>query len=211
MVVRGPEFEQMLDISKPRAERCLGLPIEVLRPEPEEDLWVFKMSLLAKLQRPVLCLDTDLLFFDWDWSEFRWEMFNAALDLPLLKWNTGVRELNKYYDTRRGINGGMWYSPYNDEHLRVFHCAKNFILYESKSCKFALGDQTALNAALYRLQTPVHHLPYTFNFQTLKGQQFPSDLKVIHVIGDTVNTDNGKPRPDLKLLRFKKLAELKLK
>ena len=211
MVVRGDEFEQMLDISKPRAERCLGLPITVLRPAQEENLWVFKMSLLSKLEKPVLCLDTDLLFFDWDWSEFRWDMFNAALDLPLLRWKTGVRELNKYYDTRCGINGGMWYSPYNEEHLRVFHCAKNFILYESKQCKYALGDQTALNAALYRLATPVHHLPYSFNHQISQETSLPKNVKVLHVIGDTINTSDGKPHPDRKLHRFKKLAKLELK
>jgi hypothetical protein len=208
MVVRGAEFEQMLEVAKPRAERCLGMPITVLRPSPEEDLWVFKMSLLSKLEAPVLCLDTDLLFFDWDWDEFDWNRFNAVLDLPLLKWSTGVRELGKYYDVKKGVNGGMWYAPYTLDHLRVFHCAKNFILYESQKCRYAFGDQTALNTALYRLQTDVHFLPYAFNYHVFKDETFPCDTKVVHVIGDTLNTEDGKPHPERKLRRFLKLAQL---
>lgn len=208
MVVRGAEFEQMLEITKPRAERCLEMPITVFRPEPEEDLWVFKMSLLSRLNSPVLCLDTDLLFFDWDWSEFRWDLFNAVLDLPLLKWGTGVRELSKYYDVQRGINGGMWYSPYSADYLRMFHCAKNFILYESKKCLYPFGDQTALNTALYRFMSHVHFLPYSFNYHVFKEEAFPCDTKVVHVIGDTLNTADGKPHPERKLHRLKKLAHM---
>lgn len=207
MVVRGDEFEQMLELSKPRAERCLGMPITVLRPEPDENLWVFKMSLLAKLQTPLLCLDTDLLFFDWDWSELQWDQFNAVLDLPILRWKAGVRELSKHYDVSRSINGGLWYSPFTRDHLTLFHCAKNCIIYE-KSCPYPFGDQTALNTALYRLSTEVHHLPYSFNYHVFKDEAFPCDTKVVHVIGDTVNTSDGKSHPDLKLRRFKKLAKM---
>lgn len=208
MVVRGQEFEQMLDIAKPRAERCLGMPITVLRPSDEENLWVYKMSLLSRLETPILCLDTDLLFFDWDWSVFDWNRFNAAPDLPFLKWSTGVRELSKYYHVKDSINGGMWYAPYTGDHLRMFHCAKNFILYESQRCPIPLGDQTALNTAIYRLSTEVNMLPYSFNYHVFKDEAFPCDTKVVHVIGDTVNTPDGKPHPERKLQRFKKLAQL---
>lgn len=207
-VVRGAEFEKMLEIGKPRAERCLGMPVTVLRPGPEENLWVYKMSLLSKLEAPVLCLDTDLLFFNWDWSVFDWNKFNAVLDLPFLKWKTGMRELGKYYPTQTSINGGLWYSPYSDEHLRMFHCAKNFIIYESEKCPYPFGDQTGLNTAIYRLSTEVNFLPYSYNYHVFQDEPFPCDTKVVHVIGDTLNTPDGKPHPERKLRRFQKLAQM---
>jgi len=201
MVVRGEEFERMVDLARPRAEACLQIPVVVLRPAPQEDLWDFKMSLLERLKRPVLCLDTDLLFRGWDWAPFNFERFCAVHDAPLLKWRTGAQYLSKFYDVQKGINGGLWYSPYNERFLQVFRLARHLIQTEMPKCRYAFGDQTALNQALQMSGAPYTLLPEELNWQVLKGE-IPESAKVLHLVGDTLNTPEGSPQPLRKLRRF---------
>ena len=198
----GEAFEQMAALTMPRAEKVLGLPIEVIKDGKPEDTFTRKMKLLQEAPGPVLCIDVDMVFCSWDWSSLKQEEFNAVLDHGLETWAGG--NLAKIgVDAGTSVNGGLWLA--NAKHVQVFELAERLMNGALNDYFLKMGDQTSLNKALQTLETPVHVLPRDFNYLVPPGAKLrdvPRSARVVHLVGNSVG-------PNEIYLPWKKLQRVK--
>lgn len=205
--VQGLEYARMAACSIPRASSVLGQEVKLIHLPPEENLWLAKLSVIEEFCAPVLCIDVDLVFCNWDWRDFR-EEFCTVVDYPLAKWRHGAREIEKLYPVSTAVNGGLWYAPYSNEVRSMFKTARELFPELSKH-RYAFGDQAALNKAIHDCKLSVHLLPESYNHQVPMNAppKLPPGTHVGHAIGQSFLVDGKPPNLRAKSDRLLKLLE----
>ena len=203
MVATGEHYQAMAAITLPRAERALGMPVELITDVAEP--YEAKLQLLDGLadDEHVLLLDTDLVFFGWDWSPIQPGLFNAAEDMLHPSW-PGTAAILKLmpYPKELTFNTGLWIAPGSLQ--SVFQAALLSARNELKDFPYRLWEQTPLNFALQAFRTPRTWLSaQRFNWQlSPKDHADPAPKKgtlVVHLM-------EGKT-PQAKLERVAKYCE----
>lgn len=208
--VGGQEFEEMADLTMPQAERILGKPVERIEVPKNRDVFDLKLKYLSTVDHndPVLCIDTDMIFLDWDWTLLRFDEFNGVPDYPLLSWAGAPLKRDLDLDASKAINGGLWLA--SRKQLHVFEvAAKKYKDLVRQDYQLRLGDQTALNWALQKTQTHIHYLPTTYNYQLPPGvppKHVRKGVHVVHVVGNSVGPGEARDNQK-KLSRLKEAFE----
>lgn len=198
MVAVGEPHRRMAELTLPRAEKYLGLSIELLT---EGDPFVLKLTLLERTNRPVFFIDADAVVRSWSWESFQSDSFNAVHDYPVRTW---AKELSEFFPLDRCINSGVWLA--SKKHRDVFLHALKLMNTEFAGYQLQLGDQTALNRALHLAGMELNLLPIEYNYQLppyMALESVPADAKVVHLVGDSFDSAN----PEKKLDRVRKVVD----
>lgn len=204
MVAIGSDHQTMAEATRPRVEKILELPVNVIEyGEPFE----VKLCLLEDAQKPVLFIDCDLVLFHWDWDYFDFNCFNAAPDMLHPCW-PGTHAIQKLMPIKRFpiFNTGLWLAP--PDFRSVFKLARELFYGELKDFEYRLGDQTPLNLAIQtseknsvadgRKGDPrILKLDQRFNKQyapKVTADPPPGADYGVHLIGGTFENDTAQKR-----------------
>jgi hypothetical protein len=204
MLAFGQTHQQMLELTKPRVQKVLSLPVTSITSfehfPQAKDVFDIKLSLLQHFKCPILFIDTDVVLFDWDWQEIAPGVPNFVPNKMHRSW-AGTRAIQTLLNEYPCINSGVWFCP--PTFSSVFSDALRIKNGELKDFPYALGDQTSLALALKRSRTPVYPLPEAFNVQLSPGEErAPKKHEyAIHLVGQSIPTPVDSPSLDKKLLR----------
>lgn len=195
MLAQGDEFQAIAALTRPRAERALGVPVELVT--SFSDITEAKLQQLegATDDEHVMLLDADLVFFGWDWHAILPGHFNAAPDMLHPSWPGTKAIIDKMpFPKEPTLNTGLWIAPGSLQ--PVFAHALILARNDLRDFQYRLWDQTPLNVALQQARSPRHYLPAVqFNWQlSPKVQRDPAPAKhtyVVHLI-------EGTPQEKLK-------------
>lgn len=189
MLAKGPEYVAMAELTRPRAEKALGVSVELIT--DIDDPFDAKLSLLDDVEpdEHVMLLDTDLVFFGWDWNAIVPDKFNAAIDMLHPSW-PGTKAITDLmpYPNEPTFNTGLWIAP--GSLWDVFHVARHLMHNDLRDFPYRVWDQTPLNLALQQTRAPRNPLhAKRFNWQVSPRGHFdppphPITL-VVHLIEGT--------------------------
>jgi hypothetical protein len=216
MIALGETHQKMLELTKPRVEKVLNLPVHVVDSYDDfpdaADPFEIKLQLLSTYRRPTLFIDTDVVLFGWRWDLIDPRAPNFALNVMSPAW-PGTRAIQSILNGAPCVNTGVWYAPLHCDEL--FHRALKIKRTELKDFPYALGDQTPLNVALSRAHkiefwSGWKELPSRFNVQLppSKVDRAPKvgDL-AIHLVGGTIPTPSEPSDLQSKLRRVRDYCE----
>lgn len=208
MIAFGDVHQKMAEWTVPLVEKHAGVKVDVLTEEGKSfELKPFemKLQLLDRHDGHVLFVDVDAIVRSWDWELFNFDMFNAARDMLVLGWLE--QELGSFFPLERCYNSGVWLA--NSQHKPVFDLSQKILQEEMLEHPYKLGDQSSLNAALWRTRTNVNELPQTMNYPITPKQQenglpkIPKEVRVVHICGNSCII----PNPNRKLERVREAVE----
>lgn len=215
MVAIGQVHQQMLELTKPRVEKVLGLTVHVINSYNDfpdaADPFEIKLQLLSKYRKPIVFIDTDVVLFGWNWRSFDDRYPHFVLDKMSSAW-PGTLAIRNIV-SGPCVNSGVWYAPLGASYL--FEHALQIKRTELKDFPYALGDQTPLNVALARAHKREgwrvwRELPATFNVQlppnTVDRAPKFGDFAV-HLVGGTIPTPSEPSDPQSKLRRVRAYCE----
>lgn len=212
MIAIGPVHQQMVQLTKPRVEKVLGLPVHVIDSFDEfpnaKDPFEIKLQLFTKYKRPIVFIDTDVVLFRWRWDLIDPRYPHFALNLMRDAW-PGTKAIRSLLHGSPCVNTGVWYAPLRTASL--FEEALRIKRTSLKDFPYALGDQTPLNVALMRTpRSEWRLLPEHFNVQlppaTVDRAPRIQDL-AIHLVGGTIPTPSEPSDPQSKLRRVRSYCE----
>lgn len=187
MVAIGEAHQQMAEWTVPLVEKHTQLSVEVVT---EGDPFEMKLKLFERHQGHILFIDVDAVVRSWDWAPFDFSVFNASKDYRVN--GAWMQSLEPFFPLDRCVNSGVWLAA--PQHQTTFQLAQTIACTELRDHEFKLGDQSPLNAALWRKKISVNWLPLEMNYTVSPKEQenglpnIPENVHVVHIIGNTVGT-----------------------
>lgn len=185
MIAVGDTHQEMASLTAPRVEETTGLVVHLITDAP--DPWLTKLDLLDVASTDlVMLVDADIVFHSWNWTALQFDCFNAVSANWWPEWDS-TKALKKLmpYPGRPLFNTGLWIAP--KTLAPVFKYAKELAQGELKDSPVKFWDETPLNLALQRTDSPTHNLPRGFNHQhshlTTLGPKPTRGLHAVHFEG----------------------------
>ena len=165
MIVGGDCYERIAALTIPRAEQVLNHPVTTIAPPPNTPAHLFKLDLFQHFSTEhILLIDSDIVFFNWDWADFEPSAFNAVRSQNLHKFPPILQAVRNYIPEPSPLfNTGLWLAP--RALADVFSQASKHLKPGGRLLDFMhnFQDETPTNLALHENQAPVHVLPNKYN------------------------------------------------